>query len=155
MTFDSLIKLYTGIPCDFDGYYGTQCMDLMHFYKYLVLGVEDKTTLSAPNAKSVWYNFNTAWGTYFTKIANTPTGVPQRGDIVLWDGTDGHVAIFLEGTVNDFYSFDANYPTGSLPHRQYHNYDRVLGWLRFKATPITDWEKKYNDLVKAIKALIG
>jgi hypothetical protein len=84
---------------------------------------------------------------------------------VFWDGTDGHVAIFMDGSVNDFYSFDANYPVGTYPHRQYHNYYQVLGWLRFIPQPVTDYKKLYEDelakntilfnKIKAAKAALG
>lgn len=142
-TLDDLMVIY---KADIDNAFGIQCMDLMHIYVKYILGLKDLSILAAPNAKSVWLNFNPVWSTYFEKIANTPTGVPKKGDILFWNGTDGHVAIFIEGTVNDFYSFDANYPVGSYPHRQYHNYDNLLGWLRFKPQAATDWEAKYKDL---------
>lgn len=130
MTFDEFIKKYTNVAVDFDGYYGTQCMDLMHQYVYDVLNIKDKTVLAAQYAKLVWEQFK--WGELFDIIPNTLYGVPVRGDIIVWGGEYGHIAIFVEGDVNSFSSFDANYPLGTLPHIQYHNYDNVLGWLRLK-----------------------
>ena len=130
MNFGDFIIKYSGQPVDTDGAYGYQCMDLMHKFKYDVLNLLDPTLLQAPAAKYVYLNFRAEWGTYFEKIPNTPTGVPKAGDIVLWNGIDGHVAIFVNGNVMDFISFDQNFPVGSLPHTQYHNYYNVLGWLR-------------------------
>ena len=162
------IDKWKGKPCDFDGWYGTQCMDLMHFYVYEMLGVKDATVLAAPSAKQVYTNFK--WGDLFSKIDNTPTGVPKEGDIIFWgNGEWGHVAIFIEGDANRFTSFDANWPTGSLPHVQEHNYKDVLGWIKFipqedenSATQNeldllqveldemrvsrNDWKKKYNEI---------
>lgn len=133
MTFDEFVTKWNGKGIDFDGAYGDQCMDLMHQYVVEVLGLSDGRILAAPAAKYVYLNFSTIYGNqYFERIANTPTGVPQKGDIVLWDGYYGHVAIFKEGNVNNFRSFDQNYPVGSKCHIQYHNYTNVLGWLRFK-----------------------
>jgi hypothetical protein len=70
------------------------------------------------------------------KILNTPTGVPVKGDVLVWKGNSptavGHTAIFVDGNVNDFHSFDQNYPVGSAPHIQYHNYNNLLGWIRPK-----------------------
>lgn len=131
MTLKEFIDKWKDKPCDFDGWYGTQCMDLMHFYVYEMLGIKDATVLAAPSAKQVYLNFR--WGDLFEKIDNTPNGLPEEGDLIFWDnGEWGHVAIFIEGNLTRFTSFDANWPVGSLPHVQEHNYDNVLGWLRAK-----------------------
>jgi len=131
MTLENFIKKWSGKELDFDGYYGTQCMDLMHQYVYEVLDIKDKTVLAAPGARDVYNHFR--WGDLFDKIPNTPTGVPKKGDIIFWGYAPyGHVAVFVEGNVNNFTSFDANYPEGTLPHLQTHDYAHVLGWLRPK-----------------------
>jgi hypothetical protein len=130
MTFNEFITKWTGQPVDFDGIYPNQCMDLMHQYVYDVLGITDKTRLARPLAYQVFTDFTET--NLFTKIANTPDGVPQNGDIVVFGtyvGSAGHVCIFINGDVNTFNSFDANWPTESLPHVQAHNYNGVLGWL--------------------------
>jgi len=145
MTLLEFIKKYTGQEVDFDGWYGTQCMDLMHQYVYDVLGIKNKTVLAAPSAKEVYLNFK--WGDLFDKIDNTPNGIPREGDIIFWStGQWGHVAIFIEGTVNSFKSFDANWPTGTLPHIQGHYYTNVLGWLRVKDNDDSD-EDVHRDCV--------
>lgn len=134
MTFDDFIAKQTGKPVDFDGVYPNQCMDLMHQYVYDVLGLTDRRLLAHPSAYQVFTDFNET--DYFEKIANTPTGVPQKGDIVLFNKTSsnpyGHVCVFVSGDENAFKSFDANFPTGSLPHIQDHKYTNCLGWLRPK-----------------------
>ena len=130
ISFDSFIKLYTGIPCDFDNRYGTQCMDLAHFYCYLVLGIEDKSILSADYAKNVWLKFQPSWSKCFKKEANAAYNFPKRGDIVIWRGTYGHIAICTDANSMTFHSFDANFPVGSYPHVQLHDYTNVLGWLK-------------------------
>ena len=136
MTFDDFISKWTGKTVDFDGIYPNQCMDLMHQYVYDVLGLTDARLLAHPAAYQVFTDFTESQ--YFDKIANTPDGVPQKGDIVLFNKTSsnpyGHVCIFISGDTNKFKSFDANYPTGSLPHVQDHTYGYCLGWLRPKAT---------------------
>lgn len=66
----------------------------------------------------------------FTYILNTPDGVPQEGDLVVWGGTYGHIAIFIEGDTNSFRSFDQNYHSGTPCHVQGHTYSNVIGWLR-------------------------
>lgn len=133
MTFDEFIAKWSGKPVDFDGVYPNQCMDLMHQYVYEVLGISDKKVLAAPLAYQAYTN---NWSGYFTKIDNTPTGIPQKGDILFFGtkiGTAGHVCIVRDASLNSFNSFDANWPVGSLPHIQTHMYTGVLGWLRPKA----------------------
>jgi len=48
---------------------------------------------------------------------------------MVWTGNWGHIAIYYEGDVNSFVSFDQNFPTGSSCHLQGHDYQNVLGWL--------------------------
>lgn len=138
ITYDQFEAKYNGVGIDFDGAYGNQCMDLMHQYCVEVLGITDGSVLAAPTAKDVYLNFNNIKGhDLFDKIDNTPTGIPNKGDIMFWGtglGPYGHVAIYIDGDVNGFNSFDQNFPTGSKCHKQRHNYNGVLGWLRFKGT---------------------
>ena len=126
MTFQDFINKWNGKGIDFDGYYGDQCMDLMHQYCVEVLGLVDGRILAAPSAKDVYLNFNNVLGhENFDKIDNTPTGVPQNGDIMFWGtgiGPYGHVAVFVEGDSNKFRSFDQNFPTDSKCHIQEHTY---------------------------------
>lgn len=136
MTYDDFRFKWTGRPCDVDGAYGYQCMDLMHRYLMDVFGM-DKATLAALCAKDVWLNFDRMKGnSLFEKIPNTLLGVPQKGDIFFFGATKynpyGHVCIFDHGNVMWFYSFDQNYPNGSWPHIQFHTYANALGWLRYK-----------------------
>ena len=132
MTYSEFVKKYNGLGIDFDGYYGFQCMDLAHQYAVEVIG---KDIPSAPGAKDVWSKTVTG----YEKIPNTPTGVPQQGDIVIWGsdaGPYGHIAVFDHGDVNGFVSFDQNWPVNSLSHLQNHSYKGVLGWLRPKVAPV-------------------
>ena len=131
MTFDEFIKKYDGKEVDTDGYYGGQCMDLMHQYIVDVLNLP-LSLFAAPTAYQAYQNANDP---HFDKIANSPTGVPEKGDIVFWNtgiGSAGHVAIFISGDANNFTSFDQNFPTGSFCHKQTHTYKSVAGWLHPK-----------------------
>lgn len=66
-------------------------------------------------------------------IPNTPTGMPNKGDIVIWKTTVGsgygHVAIYCSGNLKNFLSFEQNWPQLSPCHVQYHDYNQVEGWL--------------------------
>ena len=133
MTYQEFKNKYNGRPLDFDGFYGYQCMDLAQFYNKEVV-----------NGARLMGNAKDVWDTYpqdkYTKIANTPTGVPLKGDIVIWKGMPGnqygHIAVFDNGNVNSFVSFDQNWPVGSYCHLQNHNYNYVLGWLHPKQVPV-------------------
>lgn len=128
MTLNDFVKKYDGKEVDTDGYYGGQCMDLMHRYIVDVLGY-DLSLFAAPTA---YQAYKTADDDRFDKIANSATNVPEPGDIVFWNtgvGSAGHVAIFISGDEDNFKSFDQNWPTGSFCHVQDHNYKSVAGWL--------------------------
>ena len=145
MSFDEFINKWNGKGIDTDGAFGFQCMDLMHKYVEEVLGLTDPRILAAPIARQVYENFDNVFGHgFFTRIPNTPTGVPLKGDIFFWGsklGPAGHVAIFMDGDVNAFRSFDQNFPLGSKCHIQNHNYNGALGWLRIKNAPMNDTQK--------------
>ena len=132
MSFEEFITKYNGKGIDFDGAYGFQCMDLAHRY---AVDVIRQDIPSAPAAKDVWNK--TTIG--YDKIKNIPEGLPQKGDIVIWGteiGSYGHIAVFIEGNLNTFTSFDQNFPIGSLCHKQPHSYKGVLGWLHAKTAVV-------------------
>lgn len=131
MTYQQFVDKYNNKGIDFDGYYGYQCMDLAHQYAVEVVG---KDFAPAPAAKDVWKQDIEG----YDKIPNTPDGVPQKGDIIIWGvgvGPYGHIAVFDHGDANSFTSFDQNWPLNSLCHFQQHNYNGVLGWFHPK-TPL-------------------
>lgn len=156
MNLSDFIKNNDGKGLDFDGAFGFQCMDLMHFYCKDVLGIADGKVLAAPTAAQVFSNFaNIKGNELFDKIDNTPDGVPQAGDIMFWNtsvGSAGHVAVFISGNANSFKSFDQNWPVGSKCHVQDHTYKGVAGWLRKKegnmADTVTISSKQFTELVQ-------
>lgn len=86
------------------------------------------------NAQDLYANAPT---TSFTKIPNSPTAVPQVGDVIVWNnginGTVGHTGIATgKGDINTFECFEQNDPTGSAPRLKTYNYNHVVGWLRAK-----------------------
>lgn len=129
-TADRFFSERAGKYIDDDGAYGAQCMDLYADYQRNYLKV---TVKGAPSAKQAWDSYNTS---AFTKIANTPSFVPKRGDVAIWNmGTYGHIAICTgEGNTNYFVSLDQNWDSpwdGSKPSRYVsHNYNSFLGVLR-------------------------
>ncbi len=142
MTLSEFVTKYNGQGIDFDGAFGNQCVDLMNKYLVDVLGIANPmSVLPGSSAFEIWQNANSS---LFTKVPNTPTGIPNAGDIVFWQqdatvGTSsaGHVDIFLNGDANNFQGFDQNWPaqedangngTG-VAHEQAHTFEGVVGWL--------------------------
>jgi hypothetical protein len=137
MTTAQFITKYDGKRIDFDGVYGAQCLDEVGQYIQEVHGISG-WAIARATAYQVWTEFGSIQANqYYDKIPNTPDGVPQEGDIVIWDtsvGTVGHIAAATgEGNTSNFTSFDQNWPGGSACHRQSHDYHGVVGWLRLKS----------------------
>lgn len=127
MTLQQFIEKWNGKYCEIGGPTAqNQCVDLCNAYINEVLG---QPMILWTDAK----DFPSKAGEKYEYILNGPTNFPQEGDIVVWSGTWGHVAIALNQiNQNSFVSFDQNYPTGSPCHAQFHNYSSVTGWLRYK-----------------------
>ena len=134
MYLADFFKKYNNKKIDYDKAYGAQCVDLFRQFNKEVLGISQPKGVNG--AKDFWSNYSKDANLYnnFSKIANTPSFVPQFGDIAIWgNGTYGHIAICTgKGDVNKFESFDQNYPTGSACHYVTHNYSGFLGVLRPK-----------------------
>ena len=148
MTFDEFLEAHIGKAMDYDKVAPNQCVDLVKFYLKQVFDIESGAWGNA----HCWYdNFNNIPNlkNNFTRIANTPEFIPQRGDIMVWsislNGKWGHIAICDGiGDTTYFYSYDQNW-TGNLDpcNRIKHNYNHVLGVLRPKdQTRIKGKEKK-------------
>lgn len=119
---------------DFDGYYQGQCTDL--FRQYIQEVLDHPQPKGVSGAADFWTNFDSDPNlhNFFTKIPNTPTGIPNTGDVIIWNkkagGGFGHVAIFVRGNTTNFVSFDQNWPTLSVCTQTEHDYKNVYGWLR-------------------------
>ena len=134
MTIDQFITKYEGKKVDWDGAYGGQCVDLFRQYLNDVLNFPQPR--GVVGAADFWTNYDSDPNlkNNFQKIANSPTGVPAKGDVMVWNkkagGGFGHISIFLEGNVNLFTSLDQNWPTLSKVTKTVHDYSNVYGWLR-------------------------
>ena len=98
MTFDSFVKRYIGKAVDYDGVAGVQCVDLVKLYLYKVFGIRAGAW---GNARDYWLDFSShpTMTANFIKIKNTPSFIPKKGDIVVWNGdistknNYGHIAV--------------------------------------------------------------
>lgn len=126
---EQFIASWTGQYNNYDGGFGPQCVDLVNQYVVDVLGERSWKG----NAIDKWNSYPTD---KYERLINTPSFIPQRGDIVVWKNVSnglGHIAIYYFGNVNNFQSFDQNWPEGSRCHMQNHNYTNVLGVLRHRS----------------------
>jgi hypothetical protein len=129
---------YGGTAMDFDHAYGNQCVDVYDKYCFDVVKCP---IIYVQGAKNIWDNYPVE---YFDKIPNTPSGIPQKGDVVIWGmGTYGHVGIATGiGDTNSFTSLDQNWdgvPTNPSKVIK-HDYKNVLGWLRPKNALPNGWD---------------
>lgn len=138
-----------------------QCMDLV-FAWVDFLGIP-RESIRHSLAYQVYSNPVETTNQFFNIYPNTPEGVPQAGDIVIFGtqvGPAGHCCIASgNGDINSFESFDQNWNTQSdfhvdsngnhIPysHLVIHNYSGVLGWLR----PI----KSEDRLVTSLQTQLG
>ena len=137
MFYDDFIRSHVGKGTDYDKAYSIQCVDLIKAYLHDGWGLNPGAW---GNAHAYYDNFNNRpeLTKHFTRIANTPSFVPQKGDIVVWKKGSGfpygHIAIATgEGNTTWFTSYDQNW-TGrnDACTKIKHNYNMVSGVLRPK-----------------------
>lgn len=144
MNYIEFKNKWVGKGIDYDGSYGNQCMDVYRQYVKEVLLCPQSPPVQG--AKNVW---DTYLPEYFERIANSPTGVPQQGDIVIWGMNPyGHIAICDHASTSTLTCFEQNWTelngSGVTEIRLHGNYNNVLGWLRFKK-PITSSEPTMTE----------
>ena len=132
---------------------GVQCVDLAKTYFHYVLGLR---TQAIGNAEAYWRRYDELpyLKDNFIKIPNTPTFIPQKGDVAVWDrrhGRYGHIAVCNgDGTTSYFYSYDQNWLIKKM-HLVKHNYKSgFAGVLRPKNQKAIYGETKYKvgDIVQ-------
>ena len=134
MTFKEFIQKYDGKGLNYDNAYGNQCTDLFRFYCKLVLEIEQPK--GVVGAKDFFEKFDSdpILVKNFKKVVNTPEGVPEEGDVIIWKATSGnpygHVAICISASKTKFVSFDQNWTNLQLCKQVSHTYSNVLGWLK-------------------------
>src|SRR5437588_579070 len=100
-----------------------QCMDLL--FKYLdFLGI-DRASIRHQYAYQVWALMNDLTKKYFDVFPNTPSFIPQPGDIAVFKIINGipvgHISIVGIGSnINDLITFDQNWDTLHYYHLDDH-----------------------------------
>ena len=136
MKFNEFVNTYYGKAIDYDGGYGVQCVDLIKLYADKVFNLKFG---AFGNAHAYYDNYTKIPMLYenFTRIANTPDFVPQKGDIVVWNtkrsNGNGHIAIATGvGDTKSFHSYDTNWDgKGGAMKDILHDYTNVSGVLRY------------------------
>lgn len=152
MTLEQFIKKHNGYFLEVAGSSNAknQCVDLANGYIRDVLGLP---IIEWTNAKD--FPNHPIAKERFDFIKNTPMGVPGMGDLIIWGGKWGHIAIYLSGDVNWFTSFDQNWPIGSKCHKVDHSYSNVIGWLRPKGGSMSKTSKELTECLKIHGKLMG
>lgn len=123
-----------------------QCFDLaFNWCDFLQI---PRDTIRHLYAYQIFKNPNPDTSQYWEIISNTPTGVPNIGDLVIFGtyvGIAGHVCIFKEGDAMSFRSEDQNWAGLQKARLVNHNYNGVLGWLRPKV--LSDKLVKASDIL--------
>jgi len=130
---DNFIVANDGHIVDLDHVFAGQCVDLVDLWG-LTIGAP---LPAVPSAK----DFAGMSIAGYTWVQNTPEGVPDPGDVVVFNtrigGPHGHTSVFVQGDTNSFVSFDQNFPTEGAPcARVTHNYDAVEGWQHVNRSPV-------------------
>lgn len=134
MSLEQFVAKYLGKQVEYHSYSANakfQCVDLANQYITEVLHL---TPLIGTNAKDFPEKIDKS---QFDWIENTPDGIPQEGDIPVWNGRvgggAGHIAIALKDcTINNLKSFDQNWSKPLYCTTESHTYTNVRGWLRSK-----------------------
>lgn len=139
MNYDEFERKYIGVPVDFDGVAGVQCVDLVDQYLKDCFGITD---VWVQGAKDIYNNFSQFGDLVanFDRIPNTPDLVVNKGDIIVWGGGSwGHTGIGNgQGNKRYFVSLEENTLGNHEPTQLVKHYfdndvsNPVLGVLRPK-----------------------
>lgn len=152
----SYLASLKGKGWDFDNAFGWQCFDLANFYWNYITG---GGRLAGYYAKDIPFKNN--FNGLATVHKNTPDFLPQKGDIVVWNGNygggAGHVAIVWSANLNNFVSLDQNWWGGGRNKTEVaqfitHSYDFPMYFIRpiYKKETVID-KVKPAPKAKAVK----
>jgi hypothetical protein len=137
MNYDGFINEWLGKSIDFDGQFGPQCVDSVAQYC-----VENGKPVAYANAKDWWQHpALTGAFDFIANDPNDPNQLPDRGNIIIWDGRVpgsegfGHIAIWDMVTPSGFQSLDQNWSGRYVHFVPNHTWTWVIGWMKPKAVP--------------------
>lgn len=146
MNLSDFVKKYSGKFVEYHSYdpaAKNQCVDLANQWLDEGLGLKAIIGTNAIDFPSKAVANGMIW------IPNTPDGIPQPGDLIVYEGKIGHIDIALEGcTTSKIVAFSQNYPTGSPCVVRTGTYLRpkVEGWIHPKGT-MSGLPENYGDII--------
>ncbi len=132
-TFDNWAKDIVGKNLDLDGCAGVQCVDVAHSFMRDVLGLPIQ---ARGNAVDYWKNPVKQLKDNFKFVKNTPTYVPKKGVMVVFNATTtnpyGHIAVTTdECTVDKLVIIEQNCGVKTC-RKHTHTYTNLCGFLEPK-----------------------
>jgi hypothetical protein len=118
-----------------------QCVQFIRFCFGEHYNVPNWAPVKDAKAANFWvqYENDKAMNLYFDKLPNTPTFIPQEGDICVWNtnkgGGYGHIAIVYgkDQSVKNFTCLESNWIPALKVSINVHDYKDVIGFFRRKA----------------------
>lgn len=105
-----------------------QCVAGVQSYTNVELGIGGCPAFPIAGAKDMFGTRTDA----FDWVKNTPSGVPPRGAIMVWNGNVGggwgHTGVVTAANTNTFDCYQQNDPYNSGMHVKTYNYNNVIGW---------------------------
>lgn len=153
MTVDEFVNKYNGKYVEYHSYSAgakNQCVDLANQWIDEGLGLKAIIGTNAIDFPGKAVEMGWEW------IPNFPEGMPDPGDLIIYEGQYGHIDIALGGcTIFKIQAFSQNYPTGSPCIIRTSNYlkPKCIGWLHPKENMNclinndTEGKKLYDKLV--------
>jgi hypothetical protein len=105
-----------------------QCVAGVQSYTNVELGIGGCPAFPIAGAKDMFGTRSDA----FDWVRNTPSGVPPRGAIMVWNGNVGggwgHTGVVTAANTSTFDCYQQNDPYNSGMHVKTYNYNNVIGW---------------------------
>ena len=165
MTLVQFIQQWNQKRADYDGAFGTQCVDLFNYYNRDVVQAKPIGTPDSGGAKDLWKSPSINRDEKYTRFSVNDT--PQPGDVAVWDGTMpgsggyGHVAIVLNTKPNNQIEVFEQVP-GSAAYGTIRSKSHLFGYLRPKSNikgvqPVAKsiYKPSRADIKKAWNELYG
>ena len=135
MTLEEFVKTYDGKQVDYDGVFGSQCVDLFRQYCIDVLLIAEHTgsCTSSGGAKDLFLDYHRmpVEKKYFLRSSSKTC---KAGDVLIWNETlknkCGHIAICLGMLGNSYIVFEQDGLKQDGAKMNLRGKENFLGYLR-------------------------
>jgi hypothetical protein len=154
------LNTFQGIPMNPDKHYGLQCVDLANQYAMDIFGIKPRVAMTAVvGARQL---LDAASDDYFVRINDAEGIYPQRGDIVVFNGSAinqwGHVCVCLEAHPNGMWVAQQDGfapPLAWADGNWYSNKPAHKAWLAYNSKgtgPVSGWLRPRENKIVGYKA---